>query len=354
MMLMRIVLRLMPLMKAVRSGFLARADLAIENLALRQQVATLKKENPRPRLTMFDRLFWVWMLRFWAGWKDALIIVKPETVIGWHRRGFRIYWNFISRRGKKKGRPCTDKEIRELIRRMASENPTWGAPRVHGELLKLGFDVSERTVSRYMPKRKPREDQIKKWKRFLKLHAEGIAAMDFFAVPSAMFHVLYVWFVIEHGRRRILHFNVTSYPDSLWVIQQLREAFSYEESPRHFIFDRDAIFSPAVVHAVKSFGTKPARTSYRCPWQNPVAERWVKSCRVEMLDHVVVFGERHLRKLMREYVSYHNEDRSHYSLQDKDTPLSRSIQRRPSPSAKVIALPRVSGLHHRYEWKEAA
>jgi len=326
----------------------------MENLSLRQQVATLKKDNPRPRLNTFDRAFWVALRKIWPRWKESLLIVKPETVVGWHRRGFRFRWAFISRRGKKRGRPNINKEIRELIRRTAFENSTWGGPRIHGELLKLGFDVSERTVSRYMPKRKPTDDQIKRWKTFLKLHSEGIAAMDFFTVPTVTFRMLYVWFVIEHGRRKVVHFNVTSHPDSLWVIQQLREAFPYEEAPRHFIFDRDAIFSPAVVHAVKSFGTKPARTSYRCPWQNPVAERWVKSCRVEMLDHVVVFGERHLRQLMREYASYHNQDRSHYALENKDAPVSRSIQPRPSPSAKVISFPRVCGLHHRYEWREAA
>ena len=168
MMLMRIVSRLMPLIKSFRSGFRARADLAIENLPLRQQVATLKKDNPRPRLNIFDRAFWVALRKIWPRWKESLLIVKPETVVGWHRRGFRFHWKFISRRGKKRGRPNINKEIRELIRRMAAENPTWGGPRIHGEILKLGFDVSERTVSRYLPKRKPSDDQLKKWKMFLK------------------------------------------------------------------------------------------------------------------------------------------------------------------------------------------
>ncbi len=206
--------------------------------------------------------------RIWPNWTKTLIIVKPETVVGWHRKGFRLRWDFISKRGKKRGRPRIDKEIRELIRRMAYENSTWRAPRIHGELLKLGFKVSERTVSRYMPKRKPTDDQLKKWKTFLKLHAKGIAAMDFFVVPTATFRMLYVWFVIEHGRRRIISFNVTYHPHSQWVIQQLREAFPFEEAPRHLIFDRDSIFSSAVVSAIKSFDTKPARTAYRSPWQN--------------------------------------------------------------------------------------
>ena len=350
----RLVSRLMLFVRFVCSLFRPRADLALENLALRQQVAVLKKENPRPQLTPFDRAFWMMLRKIWPRWKESLHIVKAETVIGWHRKGFRFHWAFISRRGKKRGRPRTDKEIVELIRRMASENPTWGAPRIHGELLKLGLTVSERTVSRYLPKRKPSDDQLRKWRTFLKLHAEGITAMDFFTVPTATFRVLYVWFVNDHARRKILHFNVTAHPTSEWVIQQLREAFPYDEGPRHLIFDRDAIFSHRVVHTVKSFRCKPTRTAYKSPWQNPVAERWIKSCRNEMLDHVVVFGEKHLRELLRSYVNYHNRDRSHYSLPDKDVPVSRTVKNRPSSRAKVISLPRVFGLHHRYEWREAA
>jgi putative transposase len=267
----------------VRSLVRLRADLALENLALCQQVAVLKKDNPRPQLTPFDRAFWMLLRKIWPRWKESLHIVKAETVIGWHKKGFRLHWAFISRRSKKRGRPRTDKEIVELIRRMATENPTWGAPRIHGELLKLGLTVSERTVSRYLPKRKPSDDQLKKWRTFLNLHAKGIAAMDFFTAPTATFRVLYVWFVIDHERRKILHFNVTANPTSEWVIQQLREAFPYDEGPRHLIFDRDSIFSRRVVHTVKSFGTKPTRTAYKSPWQNPVAERWIKSCRTEML-----------------------------------------------------------------------
>jgi putative transposase len=283
----------------------------------------------------------------------VLIIVKPETVVGWHRKGFRLYWRHISRSGRKRGRPRTDEEIRRLIRRMALENTGWGAPRVHAELLKLGFQISERTVSRFMPKREPTDDQLKRRKSFLKLHAEGIAAMDFFTVPSATFRMLYVFFVIHHESRRILHANVTSHPLSGWVIQQLRDAFPYDQVPRHLIFDRDSIFSPSVIHTVKSSDIRPARIAYRCPWQNPFAERWVRSCREDMLDHVVVLGERHLRHLLRSYLSYYHLDRCHDAL-DKDTPEPRAIQSRPSRSAKVISLPRVAGLHHRYEWKDAA
>ena len=348
-----IILRLKAFIQSTFSALQPRSDLAVENIALRQQVAVLKKENPRPRLTLFDRLFWVWLYRHWSHWKDALVIVKPETVIGWHRRGFRIYWAFISRRGKKPGRPRIGKEIRDLIRRMARENVTWGAPRIHAELKKLGFDVSERTVSRYMPKRKPSDDQIKKWKTFLKLHAKGIAAMDFFTVPTVTFQTLYVFFIINHESRKILHFNVTSHPYSGWVMQQLREAFPYDEACKYLIFDRDSSFSPDVVRAMKSFGIKPGRTAYKSPWQNPFAERWVRSCREGILNHVVIFGEAHLRMLLREYISYYASDRCHDSLA-KDAPDGRTVQRKHSASAKIIALPRSAGIHHRYEWRKAA
>ncbi len=267
----KLISRLLLVFHFVRSLLQSRADLALESLALRQQVAVLKKANPRPRLSAFDRGFWLVLRRIWPNWAKTLIIVKPETVVGWHRKGFRLRWNFISRRGKKRGCPRIKNEIRELIRRMAHENSTWRAPRIHGELLNLGFKVSERTVSRYMPKRRPTDDQLKRWKTFLKLHAKGIAATDFFVVPTTTFRMLYVWFVIEHGRRKIISFNVTYHPHSEWVIQQLREAFPWEAAPRHLIFDRDSIFSPAVVRAMKSFDIKPARTAYKSPWQKETA-----------------------------------------------------------------------------------
>ncbi len=181
----------------------------------------------------------------------------------------------------------------------------WGAPRIHSELLKLGFVVSEITVSRYMPRCPADPAQLKRWLAFLRNHKDGIAAMDFFTVPTASLRMLYVLFVIEHRRRHIVHFNVTPNPTSAWVIQQLREAFPYDTAPRHLIFDRDTIFSPAVVRFVKAMGTKPTRTAYRCPWQNPVAERWIGSCRRELLEHVVVLGERHLARLIRSYVDYY-------------------------------------------------
>ncbi len=336
--------------QAVRAVARGRADLVLENLALRQQVAALARKQPKAVLDDCDRGFWVALRSRWSGWTSRLIIVKPATVIDWHRRRFRRHWTKISR-AKPRGRPRTTHEIRELIARMSGDG--WGAPRIHGELLKLGFTVSEATVSRYMPKRPTEPDQLNRWLAFLRNHADGIAAMDFFTVPTATLRVLYCWFVIEHGSRRVLHFNATFNPTSSWVIQQLREAFPFDTAPRHLIFDRDTIFGKDVVRFVRTMGTTPCRTAFRCPWQNPVAERWIGGARRDIFDHVVVLSERHAVRMGKAYVEYHREDRTHLGL-DKDTPGGRAVTSPQSPSAKVVAQPRLGGLHHRYEWRDAA
>jgi len=258
----------------------SQGDLALGNLALRRQLATFKRDHPRPRISCFNRGFWVLLRRIWSKWINTLIIVKPETVVKWHRQGFKLYWNAISRRGKRRGRPRVSSEIRELIIRMTRDNPSWGAPRIHGELLKLGFYVSERTISRYMPKRELDENKVAKWKAFLRNHMDGIAAMDFFTVPTVLFRQLYGFFIISHARRKIIHFAVTFNPTSEWVSQHLRNAFPYDTAPRYLIFDRDSIFGGLVVKTVKSFGIRLVRTSYRSPWQNGIAERWVGTCRL--------------------------------------------------------------------------
>ena|SRR5258708_185328 len=210
--------------------FHSRRDLLLENLALRQQLLAVQRRNPRPRLTRLDRLFWVVTKRLWPQWKQALVIVTPETVVRWHRAGFLLYWNWISHHRKVFGRKRASKELRELIFRMVDENPTWGAPRIHGELLKLGFDLSERTVSRWVRRAPKNPEPAKRWQAFLQNHREAIAAMDFFTVPTLTFGVLYCFFVITHDRRRILHCNVTRNPTGLWITQQLREAFPMTHS----------------------------------------------------------------------------------------------------------------------------
>lgn len=204
-----------------------------------------------------------------------------------------------------------------------------------------------------MPRRPSDPDKVKRWMTFLRNHRDFITACDFFTVPTLTFQVLYVFFVISHGRRQVLHINVTAHPTAAWVVQQLREAFPFDTAPRYLILDRDSKFSAAVHGATKAMGIKAANTAYRSPWQNGTAERWIASCRREMLEHVVPLGERHLLRLLREYVAYHQQDRTHLGL-DKDTPIPRAATPKPSEDAKVVALPRVGGLHHRYRWRDAA
>jgi putative transposase len=342
---------ILSMVAVIRIFFFSRSDTALEVLALRQQVAVLKRKRPRPTLNSRDRLFWMTLRRFWSRWSDVLVIVKPETVIGWHRAGFRLYWRWRSRpRG---GRPKITDEIRELIRRLAEENPDWGAPKIHGELQKLGFVVSERSVGRYLRRIGRRGDPNKRWLSFLQNHREVIVAFDFFTVPTLTFQLLYCFFVIEHGRRKILHFNVTRHPSSDWVVQQLRETFPEAGPYRHVILDRDSKFDADVIVFLKATGLQPKRTSVQAPWQNGLAERWVGSCRREILDHVIALNEQHLRRLIRDYVNYHQEDRIHDSL-EKDTPNRRPVEPKPSANATVISCPRLGGLHHRYAWREAA
>jgi transposase InsO family protein len=282
---------------------------------------------------------------------EVLVIVKSKTVVGWHRAGFRWYWRWRSRpRG---GRPKITEEIRRLIRRMAQENAGWGAPKIHGELQKLGFELSERTVARYLRQVRRRGDPGNSWLAFLANHREAIVAFDFFTVPTVTFKLLYCFFVIEHERRKILHFNVTHHPTAEWVVQQLRETFPDAGPYRYVILDRDAKFDADVIAFLKATGLKPKRTSVRAPWQNGIAERWVGGCRREMLDHVIPLNEQHLRRLVRDYVSYFHEDRIHDSL-GKDTPNRRPVEMQPCPEATVISSPRVGGLHHRYSWQQAA
>lgn len=325
----------------------SRRDLLMENLALRQQLAVLKARRPKPRLSMPDKLFWVLARRLWSHWKQSLLVVTPETVVRWHRAGFRFYWTWLSRNRGRVGRKRTSKELRLLILRMVAENPTWGAPRIHGELQMLGFDVSERTVSRWARLAPRNPEPAKRWLTFLHNHREVIAAMDFFTVPTFTFGVLYCFFVIAHDQRRILHFNVTRNPTSTWVAQQLREAFPYQSDRRFLIFDHDAKFGLDAIAAVRAMGSRAVRTSFRSPWQNGVAERWVGSCRRDLRDHVIVRDERHLKRLLSDYVRYYHDDRTHLGL-DKQTPAGR-IAAKSASGCRIDSALRLGGLHHRYD-----
>jgi putative transposase len=336
----------------LRVFFRSRVDTSLEILALRHQVAVLKRKRQRARLTRTDRLFWIILRSVWSRWSDALVIAKPATVIAWHRAGFRLYWRWRSR--SRGGRPRVSDEVRALIRRMRFENAGWGAPKIHGELLKLGFHISERTVGRYLRRLHPRQrDHSQNWLAFLANHREVLVAFDFFTVPTLTFKLLYCFLVIEHGRRKVLHCNVTPHPTSDWVVQQLRETFPEADPYRYAIFDHDSKFNDEVTSLLRSTGLQPKRTSIQAPWQNGIAERWIGSCRREMLDHVIPLNERHLRRLLRAYVSYHNEDRIHDALY-KDAPNPRPVEDRPSQAATTTSSARLGGLHHRYGWSVAA
>ena len=325
----------------------SRRDLLLENLALRQQLAVLKARRPKPRLSIPDKLFWVLARRLWSGWKQSLLVVTPETVVRWHRAGFRLYWTWLSRHRVRVGRKQISKELRALIFQMVVENPTWGAPRIHGELQMLGFQVSERTVSRWVQRAPKNPEPAKRWLTFLHNHREVIAATEFFTVPTVTFGVLYCFFVIAHDRRRILHFNVTRNPTSAWVVQQLREAFPYQSARRFLIFGRDAKFGLDAIAAVRAMWSQPVRTSFRSPWQNGVAERWVGSCRRDLLDHVIVRDEQHLKRLLSEYIRYYHEDRTHLGL-NKETPAGR-VKACTDCGHRVRSTPRLGGLHRRYD-----
>jgi transposase InsO family protein len=343
------LLLLKVLLWTVRALARSRQALVLDNLALRHQLATVAHRGRRPRLLPTDRLFWVALRAVWTDWATSLAIVKPATVIAWHRRAYRVYWRRLSR---PRGRPRTNAQVRDLIRRMVTENQ-WGAPRIHGELLKLGFRLSERTVSRYVRMSRPRRPPGVSWRTFLNNHREVLAAMDFFTVPTLTFRLLYVLLVIQHDRRRVLHVNVMANPSAAWVSQQLREALPFERGPRYLLLDRDSIFSAEVSGVLRHMEVRPVRTSFQSPWQNGVAERWVGSCRRELLDHVIVLNEEHLLRLLREFLAYYHSDRTHLSL-GKDPPTTRAVCPRSSPCATVASLARVGGLHHRYQWREAA
>jgi hypothetical protein len=318
-----------------------RAAIVTENLALRQQLGVLQRSVRRPRLRQRDRVFWVWLSRLWTDWQSSLVIVKPETVIRWHRKGFRLYWRWKSR--KKPGRPKIDAEIRSLIRRMSRENATWGAPRIHSELHLLGYAVAESTVATYMIRHRKPPSQT--WRTFLENHVCDIAAIDFFVVPTVRFQLLYCFVVLRHDRRRVIHFNATAHPTARWTAQQVVEAFPFDESPRFLIRDRDAIYGVDFRERVKHMGIEEVIISYRSPWQSPYVERLIGSIRRECLDHLIVFNEAHLSRILTSYFAYYHKSRTHLSL-DRNAPVPREVE--PPTDGTVIAIPQVGGLHHRY------
>jgi putative transposase len=335
---------ILSLLSSFRQGLGTRLALHAEILALRHQLLVLQRSNRsrKVRLDAVDRIFWSWLSRLWSGWRTALVIVKPETVIAWHRRGFRLYWNWKSRHPQ--GRPAVSREVVELIRKMSLANPRWGAPRIHGELLKLGFILSEATVAKYMVR--PRRPPSQTWRTFLTNHIKDMVSVDFFVVPTVFFRVLFVFVILSHDRRRIAHVAVTEHPTAEWVAHQLLEAFPWDSAPRYLLRDRDGSYGEKFLEAARWLGIQEVLTAARSPWQNAYVERLIGSVRRECLDHVIVLNETGLRRNLRSYFEYYERTRTHVSL-GKDSPIGRPIQ--PVAVGPVVAIPQVGGLHHRYE-----
>jgi transposase InsO family protein len=320
--------------------FRSRAALEAEILVLRHQLNVVQRKCPkRVTLSSVDRLLLVGLYRLAPGVLDAFKIIRPETLLRWHRAGFRAYWRWKSRpRG---GRPGTPAEIRRLIREMSVANPLWGAPRIHGELIKLGIDVGQTTVAKYMARR--RRPPSQGWRTFLRNHADGIASMDLFIVPTISFRLLYGLLILQHGRRELRWIGVTAHPTAEWIVRQLTEAYGWRQAPHYVIRDRDRVYGHVVLSRLRAMGIRDRPIAPRSPWQNGCAERLIGSIRRDCLDHVVVFGDRHLRQLLTEYQKYYNEARTHLSLK-KDAPIPRAVH----AIGQTLAVLVLGGLHHQY------
>jgi transposase InsO family protein len=321
--------------------FRIRTNLIFENALLRQQLIIYQRSVKRPKITPQDRILLVWLSRLFSGWKESLMVVRAATVVGWHRKGFKHYWRWKSRRV---GRPAIDWTLIKLIRRMHKENPFWSPQRIQGELAKLGLTTSDNTVLKYMGKPKPDADKRQSWRTFLKNHTKNTVAIDFLVVRTLFFKAIYVFVAFSHDRRKILHWGVTSRPHSEWAIQQLRETFSFDNTTKYVIRDNDKIFSENFKHHIKCFGLKDTPTAPHSPWQNPFAERVMGTLRRECLDHVIILNENHLRAVLTEYVDeYYNIARTHMSL-NKDSPIPRPVQ----TDGKIVSKLILGGLHHIY------
>jgi transposase InsO family protein len=322
------------------SPFKSKSRLEAENAALRHQLIVLRRKvQGRVRLRNSDRWFLIQLYRWFPSILQVVTIVQPETLVRWHRVGFRCYWSWKSR--PQGGRPQIENDLRGLIRQMSIENPLWGAPRIHGELLKLGFDVAQSSVAKYMVKRCGPPSQG--WRTFLQNHAPDIAAMDLFVVPTIGFNLLYAFVIVRLGRRDLVWTNVTTNPTAEWIARQLTEAFPWNEAPRYLIRDRDQIYGAVVMRRIRAMGIRDKPTAPGSPWQNGFAERLIGSIRPECVDHFIVLGEAHLRWVLSAYARYYNDIRTHRSL-NKDAPVSRPVQ----PTGSIKSHPILGGLHRHY------
>ena len=325
-----------------------RLSLQLEIVALRHQLSVYERtQSRRLRIEPGERVLWSWLARLWPRWRGSLHFVQPRTVLEWQKRRFREHWRRKSKSGRP-GRPCIDRDVRELIRRTSRANPTWGSPRIVGELGKLGIMVAKSTVEKY--RIRTTSPPSPTWKAFLDSHVKDLVPIDFFIVPTVRFEVLYVLIVLAHERRQIVHFNVTANPTAQWTAQQMVEAFPWDTASRYLLRDRHQVYGTAFRRRVNSFGIEEVLTAPRKPWQNPYVERLIGSIRRECLDHIIVLNDRHLRRTLASYVSYYHRWRVHRSL-DMDAPAHRPVQ--PPELGEVVAFPEVGGLHHRYERRAA-
>ena len=322
------------------SPFKSKLRLEAENAVLRHQLNVLRRRlHGHVRLTNSDRWFFIQLYRWFPAILQVLTIIRPETLVRWHRAGFRRYWRWKS--NTRRGRPQIQTELRVLIRQMSMENPLWGAPRIHGELLRLGFQVAQSSVAKYMAK--PRGAPSQGWCTFLRNHAPNIAAMDLFVVPTIGFKLLYAFVVVRLDRRDLVWINVTAHPTAEWVARQITEAFPWNEAPRYMIRDRDCIYGAVVTRRLRAMGIRDKPIAPASPWQNGSVERLIGSIRRECVDHIIVLGEAHLRRILKSYARYYNEMRTHLAL-DKDAPVSRPVQRTGVIRSRAI----LGGLHHHY------
>ena len=320
--------------------FKSRRRLEAENLFLRHQLSiALRRAPPRIRLSGGDRALLVGMTWLWPSLLDAAKLVEPETILRWHRSGFKAFWRWKSR--KRAGRPRIDRGLRDLIQRMSKENLLWGASRIHGELLMLGFEVAQSTVSKYMVR--GRWPPSQSWKTFLRNNAEVIAAIDLFVVTTLTFERLFAFLVLSHGRRQVLWFEVTRHPTAEWLARQITEAFPWASAPAYLVRDNDGVYGHAFTSRVRAMGIRDRPISPGSPWQNGYAERLIGTVRRECIDRMLIFGEAHLRRVLASYVTYYNQVRTHLAL-GKDAPLGRAVQR----SGVIVAIPILSGLHNQY------